>query len=757
MSHRTSETSSFPAQGAGARAWLWVAHAPLAWLGWTCVLSVAIAASYLLDLTPYQRVLAWDGVYSFASTVAGLQWLGIAHSNRDGVRPAAAWITAGIAVWWMSEVAWFYCEIVGDDWALFPSPVSLGFILLVPLVGAGLVLYIQRAVKRWFSIPLLCDLGVITAMLMVVIGFPVNDALPPVEPAMRIGAVVYPVLCALLVVFSAYCLLAFGWGARRWILVLLLLGVSCIVGADFLYTFATLNPAFDLGNALDPAWAAGFVLISLAAFEHLRIVERRAPPTMDAIVLRVRRLRQVLPAVALIAMAVTVIDDIGHISPEKAVWMLLPAVLLLAISSAGTALWNRSQFLALQNRNEAAEQALRHSEARFGAVLEFSPDPMLVIDGMRRICAAGKGVESVFGHRRADLLGRSIDILSRDLEAVLPAERITQLIATHDVGTLASHRFNATALRKSGELLPIEGLIFPLNGGLNGGAERLFAIVLRDISERLTVEHELRTARDTAERADRAKSKFLANMSHELRTPLNAIIGFAEIIEAEILGPGDSRYPEYARDIRQSGQHLLGILKDILDFSRIDTQNVTLRESEIVIPRMIDDCVSMIRLGARENGVAIAIDLPPAPPRIFADELKVKQVLLNLLSNAVKFTPHGGSVTVGVRHEPGQELILFVADTGIGMRAEDIPLALSPFGQVAGAFARNHDGVGLGLPLARHLTELHQGRLEIESRSGVGTTVRVHLPAARVVTPEPYGIAAAAPLSIAGREGQKIL
>jgi signal transduction histidine kinase len=116
--------------------------------------------------------------------------------------------------------------------------------------------------------------------------------------------------------------------------------------------------------------------------------------------------------------------------------------------------------------------------------------------------------------------------------------------------------------------------------------------------------------------------------------------------------------------------------------------------------------------------------------------VKLKQVLLNLLSNAVKFTPEGGRVTVGVRHQPGQALILSVVDTGIGMRSEDIPLALSPFGQVADAFVRNHDGVGLGLPLARHLTELHQGRLEIESRPGAGTTVRVHLPAERLVTPQ---------------------
>jgi signal transduction histidine kinase len=145
----------------------------------------------------------------------------------------------------------------------------------------------------------------------------------------------------------------------------------------------------------------------------------------------------------------------------------------------------------------------------------------------------------------------------------------------------------------------------------------------------------------------------------------------------------------------------------------------------------------MIRLRADENGVTIATDLPDALPRLFADEVKVKQVLLNLLSNAVKFTPHGGIVTMGVGHEAGRALVLSVADTGIGMREEDIPLALSPFGQVAGAFARSHDGVGLGLPLARHLTELHQGRLEIESRSGMGTTVRVHLPAERLIAPEP--------------------
>jgi two-component system cell cycle sensor histidine kinase PleC len=157
-----------------------------------------------------------------------------------------------------------------------------------------------------------------------------------------------------------------------------------------------------------------------------------------------------------------------------------------------------------------------------------------------------------------------------------------------------------------------------------------------------------------------------------------------------------------------------------------------LRESEVRIPGLVDDCIAMMQRRAAENGVALKSDLPAGLPSLFADALKLKQVLLNLISNAVKFTPPDGKVTVTAHYRRGG-LVLAVSDTGIGMRMEDIPVALSPFGQVASAFARNHDGVGLGLPLAQRLTEQHQGRLEIESRPGVGTTVRVHFPPERVL------------------------
>ncbi len=316
---------------------------------------MAITAAHILDLTAYQRALAWDGVYSLAATVAGLQWLGIAHGNRDGRAPRGRVDRRR------------HRRLVGERSRLVLLRDRRRRLGAVSLAGQCRLHPVGAAGRRR-------PRALHPARREAVVQHPPalrsrhrhRDAdgrhrLPGqrrLAPRSRSGSASAPpfIRCSARCSWSSAPIASSpSAGARgRWILVLLLLGVSCIVGADFLYTFATLNPAFDLGSALDPAWAAGFVLISLAAFEHLRIVERRAPPTTEAIVRRVRRLRQVLPAVALIAMAVTVIDDIGDISPEKAFWMLLPAVLLLAISSAGTALWNRSQFLALQNRNAAA-------------------------------------------------------------------------------------------------------------------------------------------------------------------------------------------------------------------------------------------------------------------------------------------------------------------------------------------------------------------------------------------------------------------
>ena len=255
---------------------------------------------------------------------------------------------------------------------------------------------------------------------------------------------------------------------------------------------------------------------------------------------------------------------------------------------------------------------------------------------------------------------------------------------------------------------------------------------------RLTVQLELRNteyaeARDLAQAASRSKSQFLAHMSHELRTPLNAIIGFSEIIHDELLGPiGTPAYQEYAGDINRSGQHLLQLVTDILDMSRAEGGHLALHE-EICDPRrVIDGAVSMLREPARHGRVALTVEAADDAPWLFADERRLRQIVINLLSNAVKFTLPGGRVVVMLRQGPEGALDLAVEDTGIGMDEAHIRMALTPFGQVDSRLNRKYDGAGLGLPLTRQLVELHEGSLEIDSALGRGTRVTARFPAARL-------------------------
>jgi signal transduction histidine kinase len=244
----------------------------------------------------------------------------------------------------------------------------------------------------------------------------------------------------------------------------------------------------------------------------------------------------------------------------------------------------------------------------------------------------------------------------------------------------------------------------------------------------------LAQARDAAESGNRAKSAFLANMSHELRTPLNAIIGFSELIAQEIFGPlGDKRYAEYSTDILNSGKHLLDIINDVLDLSKVEAGQMTLRESSVEIPDVIESCGRLLGERARNGNISLRLDVSSGLPTIHADPVRLKQIVINLASNAVKFTPAGGTVTISARLDAKGDILLAVTDTGIGMRQEDIPIALTPFGQIDSSLARRHEGTGLGLPLCRALVEMHGGTLGLASEPGKGTTATVRLPAARVL------------------------
>jgi len=234
--------------------------------------------------------------------------------------------------------------------------------------------------------------------------------------------------------------------------------------------------------------------------------------------------------------------------------------------------------------------------------------------------------------------------------------------------------------------------------------------------------------------ANRAKSEFLANVSHELRTPLNAIIGFSEIILGEMFGPlGSGRYRDYLSDIRDSGNHLLGVINDILDLSKIEAGRMQVIEQPVELAPTIDTILRMVEERAKANRIAIEVALPGKPPCVLADERLVKQILINLMSNAVKFTPAGGRITVGAALQADGGIAISVADTGIGIPAEDLPMVCSPFWQIDRGLNRKFEGTGLGLSLCKRMAELHGGRLELQSELGKGTTVTLHLPKRRVL------------------------
>jgi signal transduction histidine kinase len=235
-----------------------------------------------------------------------------------------------------------------------------------------------------------------------------------------------------------------------------------------------------------------------------------------------------------------------------------------------------------------------------------------------------------------------------------------------------------------------------------------------------------------AREANQAKSDFLANMSHELRTPLNAIIGFSEIVASELFGSIGARYVEYAHDIHASGIHLLSIIGDVLDLSKIEAGQRALSENVIDLYDAAESSLRLVR-GRAENGrIRLVNGVPRDLPHVQADERAVKQMLLNLLSNAVKFTPEGGRVAVGAELQSDGSLAVSVDDTGIGIAPVNIPRALAPFSQVDSSLSRRYPGTGLGLPLVKSLIELHGGTLELESEEGKGTLATIVFPAERV-------------------------
>ncbi len=376
-----------------------------------------------------------------------------------------------------------------------------------------------------------------------------------------------------------------------------------------------------------------------------------------------------------------------------------------------------------------SQRAFREAEARYRSIIDNALEGVYISSLDGRMIVANRALAEINGYDSPEELILSVKDIGSEWY-VRPERRQEFVDAMARDGEVRNFESEVNRHKTRERIWVQENARLVTD---ESGKALYYEGTVQEITQRKNFERQLMVARRAAEASNRAKSEFLANMSHELRTPLNAIMGFAQILRDRWNDPEHAKVAEYSGDILMSAQHLYGLISEILDYSKIDSGTVQLVEGPIDVVSLCNHCVHMLGERAQRAGLKLKLDLAENLPALQADERRITQVLLNLATNAVKFTPAGGTITIGADVESSGNLVVSVADSGIGISEKDLERVFEPFVQVNRSAHPQQEGAGLGLSICKNLIELHQGRIEVSSKPQRGTTVRVILPGSRLM------------------------
>jgi len=420
-----------------------------------------------------------------------------------------------------------------------------------------------------------------------------------------------------------------------------------------------------------------------------------------------------------------VAQGLGHMLPPQAV--PLSPILLGLIGAMSAMAYAAALAVMVQLVHRRSESTVRAGEERYRLLAENATDMITRHDEKGRVIFASLAAQQLFGEPAQKIAGDGL------FERVHVADRPAYLTAlsrsfANNEPIAVEFRVRRAGSAEAARYVWVEMRCRPLRAEGAPLDRPGIVAVTRDISDRKAQEAEILRTRDDAESASRAKTQFLANMSHELRTPLNAVIGFSEILNRELFGSlGEARYRDYARLIHESGEHLLNVVNDILDMSKIEAGKFKIVKEPFDVAPLVKSCCDLMRHTAEQRSLSLIMDVAPGIPELPADKRACKQMLLNVISNAIKFTDPGGWVRVSAALADGN-IEFIVADNGIGIAEQDLPKLGNPFVQANNSYDRSYDGAGLGLSVVKGLARLHGGRLELASKLGEGTIATIVLP-----------------------------